>query len=110
VQQISPDLAQSLGMTAEDGAIIDAVTPGGPAQKAGLKNGDVLVAINGEPVHSPHDITRIVAFSEPGARLILSVRRGGGAETLQATAGVRPDEETLAREMEPRDDDGTNGG
>jgi serine protease Do len=110
VQEISPDLAQSLGMTGKDGAIIDAVTPGGPAQKAGLRNGDVLVAINGAPVHSPHDITRIVAFSEPGARLMLSVRRGGGAETLQATAGVRPNEETLAREMEPRDDDGTNGG
>jgi serine protease Do len=109
VQQITPDLAQSLGMTDEAGAIIDAVSPGGPAQKAGLRNGDVLVAINGQAVHSPHDITRIVAFSKPGARLTLNVRRGGGAETFEATAGVRPDEETLARQMEPQND-GTDGG
>jgi serine protease Do len=110
VQEISPDLAQSLGMTSRDGAIIDAVTPGGPAEKAGVKSGDILVAINGALVHSPHDITHIVAFSEPGARLTLTVRRGARTETLETTAGVRPDEETLAREMEPRDDDGANGG
>ncbi len=110
IQEISPDLAQSLGVASHDGAIIDAVTPDGPAQKAGLKSGDILMAINGAPVHSPHDITHVVAFSEPGARLTLTVRRRDHTETLEAKAGVRPDEETLARAMRPSDDHGDDGG
>jgi len=110
IQELTPDLAQSLGLTSPDGAIIDAVTPEGPAQKAGLRSGDVLLAVNGAAVHSPHDVTHAVAFSEPGARLALTVRRGAQTETLNAIAGVRPSEDTLARETTPRDDNGDDGG
>jgi len=110
IQEISPDLAQSLGLSSQDGAIIDAVTREGPAQQAGLRSGDIVVAINGAPVHSPHDITHVVAFSEPGARLTLTVRRGDQTRTVQATAGVRPAEAILARELTPRDDGADDGG
>jgi serine protease Do len=106
VQAITPDLAQSLSVRPNEGVIIDAVTPDGPAERAGIHNGDILTAINGQPIHSPHDITRVVAFTEPGSRLEIAVIRQGRPTTLKAWAGVRPSEQALARLSAPPAEDG----
>ena len=110
VQQITPELAESLGVKSTDGAIIDALAPGGPAQRAGLRDGDLVTAVNGKLVRSPTEITRAIAFAHPGDRLDLTVLRDGRSQSLIARAGLRPSEETLARDSEPQGDDNQGGG
>ena len=111
IQQITPDLAASLGVDTTDGAIIDALATGGPAQRAGLRQGDVVVAVNGKAVRSPTQITRAIAFSSPGDRLDLTVLRDGRTQNLVARAGLRPPEAVLARQVQPQDGgDNSDGG
>jgi serine protease Do len=109
IQQLTPELAASLGIKSSDGAIVDQVTPDGPAQRAGLKAGDVVMTVNGKPVTSPTELTRQVAFSQPGEALRLEVLRNGQRLQLTARAGVRPSEPTLARMEQPQGQDQDDG-
>ena len=113
IQQLTPDLSQSLGIKTTDGAIVDQLSPDGPAQRAGLKAGDVIVSINGQTVKSPTELTQKVAFARPGDVLRLDVLRNGQALQLTVHAGVRPSEPTLARMDQPQGggqgDDGGDG-
>jgi S1-C subfamily serine protease len=74
---------------ADNGAQIAAVTDGSPADRAGLRQGDVITEVEGEPA-SADDVRRAVAEREPGDKLELTVRRDGGTETVTATLGKRP--------------------
>jgi serine protease Do len=97
VQEITPDIAASLGIAPHKGALVADVVPGGPADRAGVRSGDLVMQINGRPVASSADLTRQVALAHPGEALRLDVRRDGRAMQLSATAGVRPSEEALAQ-------------
>ena len=90
VQQLTPDLSNSLGIKTTDGAIVDQLSADGPAQRAGLRPGDVIVSVNGQTVKSPTELTQQVAFSSPGAALRLDVLRNGQPVQLTVHAGVRP--------------------
>ncbi|HEY2050598.1 MAG TPA: trypsin-like peptidase domain-containing protein [Caulobacteraceae bacterium] len=109
IQQITPDLSESLGMNTTNGAIVDQLAPDGPAARAGLKAGDVIVSLNGETVKSPTELTRQVAFSHPGDALRLSILRNGQPVEISAHAGVRPTQPQLARLEEPDQDGGDQG-
>jgi len=106
IQALTPDLASSLGMKTVNGAIVDQLTPGGPAQRAGLKAGDVVLAVDGQAVKSPTALTQKVAFSHPGDTLRLDVMRNGAHVEVIVKAGVRPAEPTLARMEQPQPDQG----
>jgi serine protease Do len=114
VQEITPDLSQSLGMQTTDGTIVDQLSPDGPAQRAGLQAGDVIVSVNGQTVKSPTQLTRQVAFAHPGDVIRLDVLRNGKPLQITAHAGVRPSAPTLAKLEQPQggnqgdqgDDDG----
>jgi serine protease Do len=111
IQQITPDLADSLGLKSVEGAIVDQLSPGGPAQMAGLRAGDIVRSVNGAAVKSPTELTRRVAFSHPGETLRLGLLRGGKPLEVTLHAGLRPSEETLAsmsrgRAPQGGDDDG----
>jgi serine protease Do len=110
IQQLTPDLADSLGVKSVNGAIVDQLTPGGPAQKAGLKAGDVVLGVNGEPVKTPTELTRKVAFAHPGDMLRLDVLRNGRRIAIEVRAGLRPSEPTLARMEQPQPDQDDDGG
>jgi serine protease Do len=105
IQQLTPDLSASLGMKTTDGAIVDQLSADGPAQHAGLKAGDVIVAINGLTVKSPTELTQKVAFARPGDVLRLDVLRNNQPLQLDVHAGVRPSEPTLARMEQPQGGD-----
>jgi serine protease Do len=108
IQQLTPDLASSLGIDSVNGAIVDQLTPDGPAQHAGLKAGDIVLAVDGQPVKSPTALTQKVAFSHPGDMLRLDVLRNGKHLDITVRSGVRPSEPTLARMEQPQqgqDDD-----
>lgn len=94
VQQITSDLATSLGLPSTRGALVSSVEDGSPAAKAGFKQGDVITSYNGKPVADNNQLRNSVASTTPGTSVEVQVLRNGRSETLQATVG----ELTPARE------------
>ncbi|MFZ5469950.1 MAG: Do family serine endopeptidase [Myxococcota bacterium] len=91
VQDLTPELARALGVSAERGAVVAEVSAGTPAAKAGLEEKDVVVAIEGQPVESARALTRTVGFRKPGESVRLQVYRGGKLREVQVRLGERPD-------------------
>jgi serine protease Do len=101
VQNLSPELAGSLGLSNVKGAIVDQLTPGGPADQAGVRSGDVVTSVNGHPVTSSADLTRQVALAQPGQDIQIGVLRNGQAQQLTIRSGQRPAEASLAAGPRP---------
>lgn len=95
-QEIDDDIAAQLGIAKDSGELINRVEPGGPADKAGVKQQDVVVAVNGQPVNSQQTLSYLVANVAPGSTARLDIIRDGKPLRLTATVGVRPSEEELA--------------
>src|SRR4051794_20651553 len=89
IQGITPSIARSLGLDAEQpsGALVASVTANSPAAKAGIKQGDVIIAAGGRPVKQVGDLPRIVAATPPGQQIDLTIRRGGKEMTVATTLG-----------------------
>ncbi|HZS83975.1 MAG TPA: DegQ family serine endoprotease [Stellaceae bacterium] len=92
IQTLTPALAKSFGLDPNDpkGALVADVMPNGPAAKAGLKQGDVIVAVNGNRIETAHDLPRVVAESPIGQKLDLTVHRSGKEEKMAVTVGQMP--------------------
>ena len=97
IQGITPEVAESMGLKSKKGALVAAVTTGGPAAKAGLQTGDLVTRINGHEVESQTDLTRQVALVSPGQDMRLTVLRDGRVQEINVKSGERPSEEALAR-------------
>jgi serine protease Do len=106
IQQITPDLAESLGRDDTHGALVAGLAPGGPSERGGLRVGDVVQAVNGHAVTSASDLTRQVAFAHPGDTLHLTVLRDGRPASIDLRAGVRPSADVLASRESGDDGDG----
>jgi serine protease Do len=98
IQPLSKDLANALGLSSRNGALVDNVQDGTPAAKAGLKAGDVITAINGEAVATSRELTRKIAAFKPGTNVELTYRRGGKVETASAQLGTLPNKNTAPAE------------
>jgi Do/DeqQ family serine protease len=85
IQNITSDMASSLKLADVSGAIVSSVEPGGPAEHAGVKQGDVIVAINGEKVADSNALKNRIASARPGTKIDVDVVRDGRKQTLQAT-------------------------
>jgi putative serine protease PepD len=72
------------------GAEVQNIVPGGPAEKANLRTGDVITKIDGQPVHSPSDVSAAVNQKQPGDSVTVTVQRNGLTEELTAKLGTRP--------------------
>ncbi len=90
VQEITPALAQSFKLGDTRGALIAGVLRGGPADKAGVKPGDVLVEVEGKPVGDPATMLNLVAALAPGASAKLKLKRQGQDVDAGITVGRRP--------------------
>jgi len=88
LQTVTPDIAKSLGLARPAGALVSDLWPGGAAEQAGLKQGDVVISVDGGPVVDAAALNYAVANHRPGETLRISVRRGGGDQqfTLRAEA------------------------
>lgn len=97
VQTLDPDIADSLGLDSSRGALVVRVAPDGPAARAGIKPGDVVLTFNGSAVADGRDLTQRVGATSPGQRVSLDVVRNGVGETVSAEIGERPAQPAAAR-------------
>ena len=94
IQDLTPDIAQALGTTHTEGAVIARVEPGSPAEHAGLRTNDLVVAANGAPIHNGAELRTRVGLSKVGDAVDLTVVRGGSERTV----AVRVDQFTAQRQ------------
>jgi serine protease Do len=92
-QPVTPDLARALQVESTRGALISNVEPGGPAARAGLREGDVIVAINDAALRSADDLPRKVARNRPGTRVKVTVLRQNEKREVFATLDALADDE-----------------
>ena len=96
IQEITPEIAESVGLSQPKGALVAEVTPDSPAAKAGVRQGDVILAYGGKPVNTLRDVTRRVADTKAGDKVELTVLRKGKETTLTADIAPLPGEQRLA--------------
>jgi Do/DeqQ family serine protease len=90
MQEITPAIAESFGLENTEGVIIAGVPRGGPADKAGVKPGDVLLEIEGKPVADPQGMLNLVASLAPGSTASMKIRRQGREMSVKVVVGRRP--------------------
>jgi len=89
-QDVTPEIAESFGLSRKDGALIAAVVQGGPADRAGLRPGDILTSVNSEPIPDTTALLNSIAQLKPGAEAKVAVSRKGKAVELTIMVGKRP--------------------
>ncbi|ODN70540.1 Do family serine endopeptidase [Methylobrevis pamukkalensis] len=94
IQPVTKDIAESLGLPGEKGALVSSVNGGSPAAEAGVEPGDVITSVGGKPVEQFRDVARLVANVEPGSKTELEVTRDGRAMTLSVDVGTSPAAQT----------------
>jgi serine protease Do len=87
LQQIDENLAQAFGLKTLNGALIAEVSPGSPAEKAGLKQGDIILKYNNNPVVNIGQLRNAVALIKPGTKITLSILRKGSPMEVQVAVG-----------------------
>lgn len=105
LQPMNDDLADSLGLQHNRGEIVQVVTEDSPAQRAGLKAGDIIVSVNGREVSSDQTVSFLVANLAPGESVPVEVLREGRRLTINTTLGKRPSEAELAQQAQTFDPD-----
>jgi len=89
-QDITPELAGNFGLGRDAGAIIAGVVRGGPADRAGMRPGDILLAVKGRKVGNTNDMMNLIAELPPGEKAPMTVMRKNRETTLAVTVGRRP--------------------
>jgi serine protease Do len=109
LQPVSDDIAASLGLPKDRGEIVRTVQPDTPAAKAGIQQGDVIVAVNGNDVNPDQTVSYLVANLSVGTRSTITVMRGGKKIDIPVLITQRPTEEQLAKQL-GQDNQGGVGG
>jgi Do/DeqQ family serine protease len=91
IQSVDADLASSLNLPAARGAIVTSVTAGGPAERAGIKRGDVITAVNNQPIADNNMLRNQVASLGPNSSASVTVLRNGREQNVQVTLAELPD-------------------
>jgi len=84
-QPLTSDMAKSLGLSSVHGAIVAEVTPDSPASRAGVRQGDVILKVNGQPINDSNDLRNRISSMAPGSRVDLAIQRDNQSETLTTT-------------------------
>jgi len=98
VQNVTDDIAKSLGLAEPIGALVAAVLPDGPAAAAGIKPGDVILKFDGQPIEAMRDLPRAVVGAPIGKDVPIEILRGGGTVEITVQIGRLPEDEEEADE------------
>ncbi|AQR74291.1 Do family serine endopeptidase [Sphingomonas sp. LM7] len=108
MQDLTADLADSFGVPKGNGTIVARVEPGQAAEKAGIRQGDVIVRINNKDVTPDQTLSYLVANVPPGTRIPVELVRDGKRQTVTLTIGTRPPDEELAQQQFDLEDNDSN--
>ncbi|MGE0179512.1 MAG: Do family serine endopeptidase [Sphingomonas sp.] len=98
MQDVDEGVASALGIERNRGTLIRSVTPGGPAARAGIQPGDVIVGVSGQPVNPDQTLAYLLSRQRVGSRVPVEFIRGGQRRTVQIEVAQRPTDEELARQ------------
>jgi serine protease Do len=101
IQNIDEDIAQSIGLPEQKGALINEVTSGGPAALSGLKTQDAILFVNGTKINDSRDLARKVAEFSPGTSVDVKVWRDGKEQTIKVKLGNFPSKPDEVAKAEP---------
>ena len=93
IQEVSRETADAFGLTKAAGALVNSVEKGGPADKAGIEQGDVIVKADGRTVSSSAELPRIITAIKPGTRIVLQVWRKGASKDISVTVAELKEDE-----------------
>lgn len=103
IQEVTKELAESFGLAKAQGALVSAVEKGGPAEKAGIEAGDVILRFDGTPINASSDLPRTVAATRPGSKVAVNLWRKGGARDVELVVAEMPaDDKQAARTQKSR--------
>jgi serine protease Do len=98
IQEVSKEIADSFGLKTVSGALVTDVEKGGPAEKAGVKSGDIIVRFDNKSVNASSDLPRIVGGTRPGSTVGMQVFREGQTRDITVTVGEIPDDRVARAE------------
>jgi len=108
IQRVTQGLSDSFGLPQPEGALVSSVEKGGPAEKAGIEPGDVILKLNGTPLNSSDELPVLVAGITPGTAVNLQIWRNHAARDISVTLGALEDKRTAAN-AGPRESGGKLG-
>ena len=97
IQEVTKELAESFGLSKAQGAAVNAVEKGGPAEKAGIEAGDVILRFDGKTIGSSSDLPRIVGSTKPGSRVTIQIWRKGAIRDVSVVIGEIAEEKVASR-------------
>ena len=101
IDQVSKDVAESLGLAKAQGALVRSVEAGSPADKAGVEAGDIITRFAGKPIEKSADLPRMVGSVKPGSKATLTVWRRGSSKELQVVVGEVEPDKTVQKAVAP---------
>ncbi len=102
IQPVNQDIAESLGLKEPNGALVVAPQEGSPGQKAGIREGDVITAVNGQQIKDARELSRRIAAIGPNTKVDIALWRDGKSQTVQVTLGnLQSDEAAAATPEQP---------
>ena len=109
IQPITSEIAASLGLKDVRGVLVGGVAPGSPADRAGIKTGDVITALNGQPTNDPNELRNRIASTDPGTQVTLTLQRNGKELQVKATLDELTPKEAESKQS-GSEQDGAEGG
>lgn len=96
IQPVTDEIAEALGLDGTDGAIVADPEEGAPAAEAGIRAGDVIIAVDGQTIDGPRDLSRAIADFEPGSEVTISIERNGSSQDINVLLGELPTLDQMA--------------
>jgi serine protease Do len=109
IQDVTPEIAKAFNFTQNGGALVGDVSASTPGARAGLKKGDVIVKLDGQPVNSANDLRLNISQMAPGTNVKLGIWRDGKVQDFNVTLGELPEKATAENDSEQGESGGLQG-